>query len=302
MRPVVSVILVSYQSREVLGPCLASLVACERLVPHEVIIVDNDSQDGTVAWLRAHHPAVRIVANPHNHGFASAVDQGLAIARGAAFLVLNPDSLVQPEAFARLVDTLVADPCCALAAPCLLDDDGHPARSCGRFPTLWTLACEHLWLARLFPGAPMFAGYKYAGIPLEQLDHVGWASGAAMLIPRRAYETVGGLDAGFFMYMEEVDWCLRAHRMGWSVRYVPQAAFTHTGQHASKGSGGRTYQHNLRSRVRYFRKHHGTLAAGIAKGILLTSLVLKWCATRIGGRGAEDATVYVRGLETVWAA
>lgn len=302
MRPAVSVVIVSYFSRDVLGPCLASLAACESRVPHEVIVVDNDSQDGTVAWLHAHHPHVRVVANRHNHGFASAVNQGLAISRGAAMLVLNPDSLVEPESFARLVATLSQDPCCGVAAPRLLDDDGTPARSCGRFPTLWTLACEHLWLSRVFPRTPMFAGYKYAGIPLEQLDHVGWASGAALLIPRRAYETVGGLDAGFFMYMEEVDWCLRAQRMGWSVRYVHSATFTHTGQHASKGSGGRTYLHNLRSRVRYFRKHHGVLAALAAKAILLTSLALKWVSTRMGARGAEDPTVYVRGLETVWAA
>jgi GT2 family glycosyltransferase len=90
--------------------------------------------------------------------------------------------------------------------------------------------------------------------------------------------------------------------MGWSVRYVHAATFTHTGQHASKGSGGRTYLHNLRSRVRYFRKHHGVLAGGVAKLILLASLAFKWVSTRLGARGAEDAAVYVRGLGTVWAA
>ncbi len=302
MRPSVSVIIVSYQSRAVLGPCLASLAACQARVPHEVIVVDNDSADGTAAWLVSEHPAVRVIANPHNRGFASAVNQGLAIARGAALLLLNPDSLVDPAGLERLVDTLVDDARCGVAAPRLLDDDGTPARSCGRFPTLWTLACEHLGLARAFPGRALFASYKYAGVPLEQLDQVGWASGAALLISRRAYETVGGLDAGFFMYMEEVDWCLRATRMGWRVRYVPQATFTHTGQHASKGSGGRTYLHNLRSRVRYFRKHHGDWAGSVAKAILLTSLLLKWLSTRAGARGAEDPSVYVRGLEAVWAA
>ncbi|MFM8558862.1 MAG: glycosyltransferase family 2 protein, partial [bacterium] len=140
------------------------------------------------------------------------------------------------------------------------------------------------------------------GVPLDRLDEVAWASGAALLVPRRAWADVGGLDDGFFMYREEVDWCRRARARGWRVRYVPSATFTHTGQHASKGSGGRTYLHNLRSRVRYFRKHHGALAAVVAKGILLLSLVLKWVSSRLGARGEEASSVYVRGLEAVWAA
>jgi GT2 family glycosyltransferase len=302
VRPSVSVILVSYQSRDVLEPCLVSLAECARRVPLEVIVVDNDSRDGTVQWLEREHPEVRVIANPHNRGFASAVNQGLEIAVSDDLLLLNPDSLVDADGLERLRATLASDLSCAVAAPMLLDDDGTPARSCGRFPNLWTLACEHLWLSRFFPRAAWAAGYKYAGVPLESLDVVGWASGAALLIPRRALRMVGGLDAGYFMYMEEVDWCLRATQQGWRVRYVPTAVFTHTGQHASKGSEGRTYLHNLRSRVRYFRKHHGAVAATVAKAILLMSLVLKWTSTRLGARGAEASTVYVRGLEAVWAA
>ena len=302
MRPSVSVILVSFRSREVLGPCLESLAGCASRVSLEVIVVDNDSRDGTVQWLAQEHPEVRVVANPHNHGFASAVNQGLAIAQGDDLLLLNPDSLVTADGLERLRATLAKDLSCAVAAPMLLDDDGTPARSCGRFPDLWTLACEHLWLSRLFPRAAWAAGYKYAGVPLESLDVVGWASGAALLIPRRALRMVGGLDDGFFMYMEEVDWCRRATAQGWCVRYVPSAVFTHTGQHASRTSEGRTYLHNLRSRVRYFRKHHGPVAAFFAKAILGASLVLKWLSTRFGARGAEASSVYVRGLEAVWAA
>jgi GT2 family glycosyltransferase len=160
-----------------------SLATCELRVPLEVIVVDNDSQDGTVQWLEREHPTVRVIANPHNRGFASAVNQGLAVAEAEYVLLLNPDSLVDAAGLERLIATLASDLSCAVAAPQLLDDDGTPARSCGRFPTLWTLACEHLWLSRLFPRARWAAGYKYAGTPLETLDEVGWASGAALLIP-----------------------------------------------------------------------------------------------------------------------
>lgn len=302
MRTSLGVIIVSYRSRSVLGPCLDSLAACRERVPHEIVIVDNDSRDGTVEWLRAEHPEVHTIANPHNHGFASAVNQGAAASAADHLLLLNPDSLVDADGLERLLAVVSQDERCGVAAPRLLDDDGRPARSCGRFPNLWTLACEHLGFARAFPNHAWFSGYKYAGVPLDRLDEVAWASGAALLVPRRAWTDVGGLDDGFFMYMEEVDWCRRARARGWRVRYVPTATFTHTGQHASKGSGGRTYLHNLRSRVRYFRKHHGVVAAGVAKGILLLSLVLKWVSSRLGAHGEESSSVYARGLEAVWAA
>ena len=167
---------------------------------------------------------------------------------------------------------------------------------------MWTLFCEHLGLAALFPASRVFAGYKYGGVPLERLAEVGWASGAALLISRPAYQRLGGLDGGFFMYMEEVDWCLRACRDGLAIRYVPEACFVHTGQHASCHTGGRTYLYNLRSRVRYFRKHHGPIAAWGAKTILASSLAFKWVCTRFGAVRAEDPGVYARGLEAVWAA
>src|SRR5262249_30652762 len=119
---------------------------------------------------------------------------------------------------------------------------------------------------------------------------------------RSAYERIGGLDDGFFMYMEEVDWCRRAQRAGLSIRYVPEARFVHSRQHASRGTEGRTYLYKLRSRGRYFRKHHRPPPAWEAKAILAASLALKWICVRSGAVRAEDPGVYVRGMEAVWAA
>lgn len=296
-----SVVLVTYHSRGVLPACLDSLGAATA-GPCEVIVVDNHSEDGTVEWLRAHRPEVRVIENPDNRGFARAVNQGLEQATGETMLLLNPDSRVTREGVERLLETLGDGRSVAAVAPMLRDEDGTPARSCGRFPTLWTLFCEHLGLAAAFPASRFFSGYKYGGVPLESLAEVGWASGAALLMSRSAYQRLGGLDDGFFMYMEEVDWCLRARRAGLSIRFVPQACFVHTGQHASGGTGGRTYLYNLRSRVRYFRKHHGRLAAWVAKSILASSLAIKWTFTRTGAWRAEDPAVYARGLEALWAA
>ena len=302
MSPRVSVVIVGYRSRAALEGCLESLRACGEVIPLQVVVVDNASGDGTVEFVRRVHPTVEVVANPDNRGFTRGVNQGLERARGDFLFVLNPDCLVTAEALERLVRALEQEPGLAAVAPMLLDGDRRPVRSCGRFPDLWTLFCDHLGLAQGFPDTPLFGRYKYGGRPLESLGPVDWASGAALLVPRSAHLAVGGLDERIFMYMEEVDWCLRAARAGLAVRYVPEARIVHLGQQSSRQAPGETYLHNLRSRVYYFRKHHGPLAATAAKAILLASLVLKWCTIAARRARGPSAGVYARGLEVVWAA
>lgn len=300
--PRVSVVIVSYRSRDALEPCLDSLEACAARLPIEVVVVDNASGDGTVEWLRASRPRVELIANPDNRGFTRGVNQGLERARGDFLLVLNPDCEVTPDALERLVRELEKTSDAAAVAPLLLDGSGHAARSCGRFPDLWSLFCDHLGLAQKFPASALFGAYKYGGRPMERLDRVEWASGAALLIPRRAYEEVGGLDENIFMYMEEVDWCRRAAQSGLVVRLIPEASILHHGQRSSRQVPGQTYLHNLRSRVYYFRKHHGPVAAAVAKAILLVSLGLKWSVAAARASRREFARVYAAGVSAVWAA
>jgi N-acetylglucosaminyl-diphospho-decaprenol L-rhamnosyltransferase len=302
VNPRVSVVIVSYKSRDALEPCLDSLATCAKRIALEVVVVDNASSDGTVEWLRANRHEVDLIANPDNRGFTRGVNQGLARARGDFLFVLNPDCEVAPEALERLVHELEHTPGVAAVAPLLLDGGGHAARSCGRFPDLWTLFCDHLGLAQKFPDSALFGRYKYGGKSMDQLDRVEWASGAALLIPRRGYDEVGGLDENIFMYMEEVDWCRRAARVGLAVRVVAGASILHHGQRSSRQVPGQTYLHNLRSRVYYFRKHHGPIAAVVAKGILLASLGLKWSVAAARASRHEFARVYAAGLSTVWAA
>lgn len=302
MTPRVSAVIVSYRSRDALGPCLDSLKSCAASVPLEVIVVDNASEDGTADWLRSEHPEVELIANPDNRGFTRGVNQGLARARGESLFVLNPDCEVTPQALERLIAALEETRDAAAVAPLLRDGAGHAARSCGRFPDAWTLICDHLGLAQSFPDSPLFGRYKYGGRAMNELDRVEWASGAALLIPRRAYQDVGGLDENIFMYMEEVDWCRRAAGQGLVVRFVPGAAILHHGQRSSRQVPGPTYLHNLRSRVYYFRKHHGPIAARVAKAVLLLSLALKWTVTAIRRSTRPGAGLYAAGLETVWVA
>lgn len=298
MRPKVSVVIVSYRSREPLEECLESLRICSERTPLEVIVVDNASADGTVEWLAQRHPWVGVIANADNRGFTGGVNQGLAAAAGELLFVLNPDCRVPSEALERLVAAVAEHPNVAAVAPMLLEDDGRAARSCGRFPNLWTLVCDHLNFAKAAPRTALFGGYKYGELRLESLNRVDWASGAALLVPRAAYDRIGGLDEGIFMYMEEVDWCRRAASAGLAVHFVPDARIVHLGQQSSRQVPGQTYLHNLRSRVYYFRKHHGSWAAVVAKGVLIVSLAAKW----VVARRREGSGIYAQGMGAVWAA
>ncbi len=297
--PRVSVVIVSYRSRESLAECLPALQACRGRVPLEVIVVDNASGDGTEEWVRATHPWVRVIAAGANEGYSRGINRGVAVATGDAFLILNPDCIVTPGSLESLLAATGQRADLAAAAPALADEHGRVMRSCGRFPSLWTLVCDHLGPVRWFPNSHAFGGYKYGERSMASLGDVDWASGAALLVPRTAWERTGPFDGNIFMYMEEVDWCRRAATAGLRVQYVPAATIVHYGQRSSSLVPGATYLHNLRARVYYFRKHHGRLAAGCAQLVLIASLLGKWSVTALRG-GLGHAHVYALGLRAVW--
>ena len=300
--PLVSIVIVSFHSRDELQACIESIECHSGSVRTEIIVVDNASQDGTVEWLARAHPRARVIENRDNAGFTRGVNQGLSVARGDTLFVLNPDCELRPGALELLLAALKAEPTLAFAAPALVDDRGRVARSCGRFPSVWTLIADHFGLAVAFPNSRWFGSYKYGGHDMNSLGRVDWASGAALMITRAGYARLGGLDEGIFMYMEEVDWCRRAARAGLGVRYVPTATVMHVGQQSSRHAPRLSYLHNLRSRVYYFRKHHGPSAALLAKVILYSSLALKWVASRLSPGRREASGVYAAGLQAVWMA
>src|SRR5262249_22291683 len=154
------------------------------------IVVDNASSDGTAEWVRERFPWACVIENPCNRGFTAAVNQGFVRARAPAVLMLNPDCEVEPGTLERLLDTLESTSDVAAVAPALEDGRGRVARSCGRFPNLWWLLCDHLGLARAFPSSALFGGYKYGGAPLAGFERVDWASGAALLIPAAVWTRI----------------------------------------------------------------------------------------------------------------
>jgi N-acetylglucosaminyl-diphospho-decaprenol L-rhamnosyltransferase len=234
--PEVAAVVVNHDSGDTLAGCVASLRADNAA---EVVVVDNASSDGSADVLGA-DPAVRLVRTGANLGYGAGANRGIAaLANGGAefILVSNPDVVVRPGTIAALARALVADPTLAIAGPCIVGADGTRYPSARRFPSV-TVAAGHALLGTLVPGNRFSRRYRMedldpaATTKMEDLDpaastKVDWVSGACFLARRRALEELGGFDEAYFMYVEDVDLCWRAHRAGWGVAYVPGARITH---------------------------------------------------------------------------
>ncbi len=287
MRPIVSVILVTYNTRDLLGRCLEALPAALEGVPYEVWVVDNGSTDDTLAWLRAHHPEVRVLANPTNRGFAGANNQAMARAQGRYLLLLNTDTQPLPGSLVALVRYLDQHPEVGIVGGSLLNPDGSPQGCAADFPTWWkelvllTGPLGHRLLGPWFPFHP----------PSETPRAVDWVSGACLMVRREVVEAIGGLDEGYFMYTEEVDWCWRARRAGWSVAVIPEARVIHLGGATARRMDGLRRRWLYASKARFLRRREGPAAAAIYAAAVWITTFGKWLAMRFLGR-REQAAAY----------
>jgi N-acetylglucosaminyl-diphospho-decaprenol L-rhamnosyltransferase len=220
---VVSIVILTWNSRALLEACLAALPAATAPLATEVIVIDNGSVDGTAAVLAA-HPDVVTIANPTNRGVAPGRNQGLRAARGEFVALLDVDTVPAPGAFATLVARLRAAHDVGLVGPKLIGVDGRLQYSCRRFPTLVDKLCRRLpaRIGRALIDDVELRWWDHAGV--RRVDYV---IGACQLIRRTALDEVGLLDERIFYGPEDVDLCLRMHQAGWSVEYVPDAVVMH---------------------------------------------------------------------------
>jgi hypothetical protein len=264
------IVIVSWNVRDLLRRCLQSLNdhSCS-LLPQRIVVVDNDSSDGSAEMVAAEFPAVELLRR-ENRGFSAGNNAGLQraaelwanapIEECFAFL-LNPDTEVAPGALDALVDAMHTQARAGLIGPQLRYPDGAVQSSRRRFPTLALALVESTWAAASAPAA-LFDHYYVRDASDDAPCRVDWVVGAAMLVRRAVIEQVGGLDdATFFMYSEETDWCRRIVQAGWEVWYWPAARIVHhEGRSSGQVSARRMMLFNT-SKVRYFRKHHGEMQA-----------------------------------------
>lgn len=265
----VSIVIVSWNTRELLRDCLQSTrAACAAFDrPVEIIVVDNASTDGSAAMVRTEFPDVRVMANASNAGFAVATNQGLRESRGRYLLLLNPDTKATPDFLRALVSFIEEHPAVGVAGPRLVGENGDVQVSCFLLPTLTRELWRLLHLDRIHAYAVYPPGFWHLKAP----QVVEAIQGACMLIRREALSQSGLLDERFFIYTEEIDLCCRLRGLGWQIAWVPDAVVAHRGAASTEQVGARMFVQLYRSKVQYFRKHMGAWGALGYKAVLLTA-------------------------------
>lgn len=268
--PVVSVVVVTLNSREMTLRCLQAVSEAAAEVPVEVWLVDNGSVDGTAEAVAEAFPRTRIIRNRTNRGFAAANNQALRRARGRYWLLLNTDTLLRRSALEAMVRYLDTHPRAAVVGPQLVDEGGRRRNSVHTFPTLATELLNRSLLRLMFPRRYPGRRTRFAG-PTE----VDALLGACLMVRAEAASQVGLLDEAYFFYYEETDWCLRFRKAGWRVVFLPEVSVVHlTGGTARSFSRARSIERH-RSRYTFFRKHRSRASLWVLRaGVVLRLLAV----------------------------
>ena len=271
-RPDVSVVVVTWNSAGLIGDCLASIAGGCGSWSHETIVVDNASSDGTALLVADHDPAIRLIKNDSNVGFATACSQGMAEGSGRYVMALNPDTQVMPRAIEKLVDCLEADSAVGIAGPRLTLFNGT----------------TQLTSARVMPG--LSYAVLYCGLPFRRIEwvrriadqrficpydlnesqDVEAVSGAAMLIRRQVVDAIGALDQEYRHTGEDVDYCLTTLRAGWRIRYVHDAIVRHHSGASAKKDPYRVEMDGILSVHRYYEKNWSPMHSALFRLMVLT--------------------------------
>lgn len=289
-----SIIIVSFNNKLVLQQCLESLYAAEITIPHEIIIVDNASTDGSTEMIEAQHSNVLLIKNNENLMFAKANNQAMAVAQGDYLLLLNSDTIIQKGSIKRLVDFLSAHPKVAAVGPKVLNVDGTlQSKGFPLSPILWGIL-RSLSINKLPEKLKKQMSAKYFW-SADDFAQVLWISGCCMLLKHAVVKEIGGLCEEFFFYCEDTEWCYRANKAKYEIWYVPTAVITHIG-----GSSTSKPVNNLLLLENFKLLCDKTI--GLPKAIIATSVTIpikfmKYLALRLTRREGSHIKSLKKELE-----
>lgn len=285
MRPVdLSIVVVSYNTRDLLERCLKSVCSIpnsvfsgvEKLNP-EVFVVDNASSDNSAQMVREKFPGVRLIANPENRGFAAANNQAFPLTGGRYVMMLNPDTEVKPGALETLVEFMDAHPRVGACGGKLLYGDGTLQHSAFAFPSLAQIWLDFFPLNWRLTNSRLNGRYPISWYARGEPFVIDHPLGADFLVRRQAAEQVGWLDEKFFIYCEEIDWAMRLKRAGWQIWCVPQAVIVHHEAQSTRQFRDKMFVELWRARWRLFTKHYSPAFRWAARQIVRLGL---WNAAR----------------------
>lgn len=265
--PTVSIIVVSYNTREMTLECLHS-ITIETQLQHEVIVLDNASVDGSAEAIAEAYPDVFLLAESVNHGFALGNNIAAQKARGHYLLLLNPDTVILDSAIDKLLEFAHQTPRARIwGGRTLYGDHSLNPTSCWRRMTLWGLTSQTLGLSSLFRDSALFNPEGYGGWQRDEEREVDIVTGCFLLIRRSFWEELGGFDSSYFMYGEEADLCLRARALGARPRLTPKAQIVHYAG-ASETVRSNQLVRLLRAKITLIRHHFPTWQRRLAMLLL----------------------------------
>ncbi len=288
----VSVIIISWNTRELLRDCLKSIQQ-SNTVRIEIIVVDNHSSDGSPEMVAQEFPDVRALCNSENRGFAAANNQAMTLARGRYVLLLNSDTRILDDAIAKSVSFADNHPEAAVVGCRIVWPDGSLQHTCMMFPSLMNLCISLSQLARLFPRNRFFGRQRLTWWDYRSPRVVDAVAGCFMLVRAEAVKQVGGLAEEYFMYSEDVEWCWRFGLRGWKTMYTPEGLVVHIGGASASQSAINTHVMLRQSLLAFLEKKSGAWTRRVANLMFsvasLFRLPLLMLARAKGGETAEAA-------------
>lgn len=287
-----SIIIVSTNEKHFLIPCLESIFRETQELVVEVIVIDNASTDGTSAWLGSEYPNVVVVRNERNLGFAASNNRGLPLARGRHVLLLNPDTEILGKTLGQVVRYMDNETNVGILGCKLLSKSGHVQASVRGFPSCWNLFFEASFLYLLFPHSKFVGDYYMSYFSYDRTREVDWLCGAFFLIRRELIDRIGILDEQFFMYAEELDYCFRAWRAGFSVVFFSEAAAIH---HWGIGTTNPELVYwGHWSQILFFRKHGQGFRRSMLIWLKMMGLFLRVIMYHLRGWATRDRALLLK--------
>jgi N-acetylglucosaminyl-diphospho-decaprenol L-rhamnosyltransferase len=281
-----SVIIVSYNTRDLLRACLRSIHEQTKFATFEVVVVDNASQDGSAAMMRDEFPDVKLFVSEKNLGFGPGCNRAVAMSSGEYLVLLNPDTLVLDRALDQLLEFYRAHPRAGLAGGRTLRPNGAvDPSSCWAAPTLWSMFCYATGLSTTFPRTLLFDPESMGRWPRDAVRPVGVVTGCLLLASRKVWDQLGGFDERFFMYGEDVDLSLRATKLGYTPMITPAATIVHV-VGASSASLAAKRKMLLAGKVTLMDKHWPPAVAQLGRALLTIGTALRAFLSRLTGRSS----------------
>lgn len=259
----ISIIIVNWNSKLLLVKCIESIITKNINFMYEIIVIDNASIDGSSEVLRLEYPNVILIKNMDNFGFSKANNIGIRKALGKYMCFINSDVEVLDNCIDNLYIFMEENINVGMVGPKILGRDKIVQRSCMGFPTLWNLFSRSMALDFIFPKTKIFGGQMMTYWPHDSIREVDVINGCFWMVRREAIEQVGPLDETFFIYAEDIDWCLRFHKSGWRVIFYPLAEAIHYGGGSSANAPMRFYIEMQKANFLYWKKYHNFLSQKI---------------------------------------